>query len=157
VKRDDFIHLVETEQASLRRFLLALCLGNRDEADDIAQETLVKAYISSAGYNEEGKFVAWIFKIAYNTFLDHRKSARSFVPLEKINTELSSNRTDSKYEYEDLYKALDTLSEKERTAILLYYIKGYSIREISQIVDCKEDAVKKQLSRGREQLKQKLS
>lgn len=157
MKRDDFIHLVETEQASLRRFLLALCLGNRDEADDIAQETLVKAYISSAGYNEEGKFVAWIFKIAYNTFLDHRKSARSFVPLEKINTELSSNRTDSKYEYEDLYKALDTLSEKERTAILLYYIKGYSIREISQIVDCKEDAVKKQLSRGREQLKQKLS
>lgn len=157
MKRDDFIHLVETEQASLRRFLLALCLGNRDEADDIAQETLVKAYLSSAGYNEEGKFVAWIFKIAYNTFLDHRKSARSFVPLEKINTELSSNRTDSKYEYEDLYKALDTLSEKERTAILLYYIKGYSIREISQIVDCKEDAVKKQLSRGREQLKQKLS
>jgi len=157
VKREDFIVLVKREQESLRRFLLALCLGNRDEANDIAQETLVKAYLSSSGFSDDGKFAAWIFKIAYNTFLDHRKTVRTFVPIDNLRTEMGNEKADSSYEYEELYFALNTLSEKERTAILLYYIKGYSIKEISKIVDCKEDAVKKQLSRGREQLKQKLT
>ena len=44
--REQFIGVIQTEQDSLRRFLLALCCGNRDEADDIAQDTLVKAYLS---------------------------------------------------------------------------------------------------------------
>lgn len=157
MKRQEFIQQVKQEQESLRRFLLALCLGNKDEADDIAQETLVKAYLSSEGYNDEGKFAAWIFKIAYNTFLDHRKTSRTFLPIDNLRAEMANDKADSSYEYEELYLALNSLSEKERTAILLFYIKGYSIKEISKIVDSKEDAVKKQLSRGREQLKHKLS
>ena len=43
---EQFIALVSTEQESLRRFLLALCVGNRDDADDIAQEALIKAYLA---------------------------------------------------------------------------------------------------------------
>ena len=156
MKREDFIALVKQEQGPLRRFLLALCLGNQDEADDIAQEALVKAYLSSDDFSDTPKFAAWIFKIAYNTFLDHRKTARTFQPLEEAKTLLATESADRQFEYQELYKALDTLSYKERTAILLFYIKGYTIREISKIVDCSEDAVKKQLSRGREQLKRKL-
>lgn len=132
MERGEFISYVEREQAHLRRFLLALCCGNADEADDIAQDALVKAYLSSSSYNDEGKFGVWICKIAYNTFLD---------------------RT---YEYQDLYKAIAALPVKERTAILLYYIKGYSIKEIASITDSSDDAVKKQLSRARMQLKSKL-
>jgi RNA polymerase sigma-70 factor (ECF subfamily) len=52
--------------------------------------------------------------------------------------------------------ALQTLPYKERTSLLLFYMKGYSIKEIARIVDCSEDAVKKQLSRGRDHLKQKI-
>ena len=62
---------------------------------------------------------------------------------------------DRTYEYQDLYKAIAALPVKERTAILLYYIKGYSIKEIASITDS-NDAVKKQLSRARMQLKSKL-
>ena len=51
---------------------------------------------------------------------------------------------------------LNELQPKERTSILLFYIKGYSVREISKIMECSEDAIKKQLSRGREHLKDKL-
>ena len=53
--RAAFIALAGREQEQLRRFLLALCCGDRTEADDIAQETLVKAYLSSDGYRDEGR------------------------------------------------------------------------------------------------------
>ena len=47
--REVFIALVEREQEALRGFLLALCCGNKSDADDLAQDALVKAYLSSAG------------------------------------------------------------------------------------------------------------
>ena len=54
--REVFIAHVEREQEALRGFLLALCCGKKDDADDLAQDVLVKAYLSSAGYQDKGKF-----------------------------------------------------------------------------------------------------
>ena len=62
----------------------------------------------------------------------------------------------SKYAHQDLYLALATLPPKERAAIVLFYLDGLSISEISKITDSSEDAVKKQLSRGRDKLKTRL-
>lgn len=155
--REEFIQNVKCEQGPLRRFLLALCLGNKPEADDIAQEALVKAYLALSSFDNKGKFSSWIYRIAYNTFLDHKKSSRHTKPLEEARGESSPATADSSFEYQELYSALNLLSDKERTSILLFYIKGYSIKEICQIIDASEDAVKKQLSRGRERLKHLLS
>ena len=60
-------------------------------------------------------------------------------------------------QYQDLYLALQTLPPKERSAITLFYLNGYSIKEIASITDTSEDAVKKQLSRGRERLRERLN
>ena len=68
----------------------------------------------------------------------------------------NAQTADCNFRYQDLYMALHTLPYKERTSLLLFYMKGYSIKEIARIVDCSEDAVKKQLSRGRDHLKQKI-
>ena len=157
MNREEFIAHIRGEQEQLRRFLLALCLGNRDEADDIAQESLVKAYLSSSGYQDKGKFTSWLYRIAHHTFLDHMKNRKSLQPLDTAYEMADSSMpADSSFRYQELYAALDTLPPKERSSILLFYIKGYSVKEICLITDSSEDAVKKQLSRGREHLKTKL-
>lgn len=154
--RDVFIALVEREQEALRGFLLALCCGKKSDADDLAQDSLVKAYLSSAGYQEKGRFRSWLFKIAYNTFLNHKASCRTMDTLEEARTVISSQSAESNFEHQSLYLALRTLPPKERSAITLYYLNGYDIKEIAAITETSEDAVKKQLSRGRDKLKARL-
>ena len=155
--REVFITYVEREQEALRSFLFALCCGNKDEADDLAQDTLVKAYLSSAGYQDKGKFRSWLFKIAHNPFLNHKASEKTMESIDdaKISSSLPLGG-DGEGSFEDLYLALATLPPKERSAITLFYLTGYSIKEIAQITATSEDAVKKQLSRGRDKLKEKL-
>lgn len=148
--REQFIEIIKTEQEALRRFLLALCCGNRDEADDIAQDALVKAYLSLSKY--EG--TTWLYSIAYHLFVDSTRCRHAMQPLDVLaKQEDASFAADRDFRYQSLYMALEQLPPKERMAILLFYLKGYTIREIAGIVDATEDAVKKQLSRGREKLK----
>lgn len=152
--REQFTEMVRREQEPLRRFLLALCCGDREEADDIAQEALVKAYLSLSDYEERGKGTAWLYRIAYRTFLDSCRNRPVLQPLEALaSLEDTTFAADRDFRYQSLYLALEELPPKERSALLLFYIGGYSVREIAGIVDATEDAVKKQLSRGREKLK----
>ena len=147
---------MEREQEALRGFLLALCCGNKGDADDLAQDALVKAYLSSEGYQDKGKFRSWLFKIANNTFLNHKASLRCTESIDEARTLVSNSVADSEFEHQDLYLALRTLPPKERSAITLFYLSGYNIKEIAAIIDTSEDAVKKQLSRGRDKLKERL-
>ena len=154
--RNKFIAHVEREQEALRGFLLALCCGNKSDADDLAQDALVKAYLSSAGYQDKGRFRSWLFKIAYNTFLNHKASCRTMETIDEARTLVSTTAADNAFEHQNLYLALRTLPPKERSAITLFYLSGYTIIEIAAITETSEDAVKKQLSRGRDKLKEKL-
>ena len=156
MNREVFIAHVEREQEALRGFLLALCCGNKDDADDLAQDALVKAYLSLTGYQNKGKFRSWLFKIAHNTFLNHKASCRTMESIDEARALLSSDTAESSFQHQDLYLALSTLPPKERSAITMFYLNGYSIKEISKMTDTSEDAVKKQLSRGRDKLKQIL-
>ena len=154
--RDVFIAHVEREQEALRGFLLALCCGNKSDADDLAQDTLVKAYLSLTGYQDKGRFRSWLFKIAHNTFLNHMARQRTTESIDEARTLVSNTAADSSFEHQDLYMALRALPPKERSAITLFYLNGYSINDIAKITDASEGAVKTQLSRGRDKLKAKL-
>ena len=157
MNRETFISYVEREQEALRGFLLALCCGNKDEADDLAQDALVKAYLSCAGYQDKGKFRSWLFKIAHNTFLTHKRSLRTTESIDEARMLVSSSSTDAGFEHQSLYLALRTLPPKERSSITLFYLNGYSVREIATITETSEVAVKQQLSRGRDKLRALLT
>ncbi len=151
--RTQFISHVQSTQREFRRFLTALCCGDSSLADDIAQEAYLKAYLNSGSFDDLRKFSAWIFRIGYNTFIDHKRSSRPSVSYEEAVGVMSGESADATFRYQNLYQALDRLSAKERTAVLLYYMEGYDVKEISGIIEASEDAVKQQLSRARKHLR----
>lgn len=155
--REQFISHVESTQAAFRRFLVALCCGDAALADDIAQEAYVKAYLSCDGLNNHDKFKAWIFRIGYRTFINHRRSERLYADYEEARDIASTVSSDDRFRYQDLYSALNKLPGRERTSVLLFYMEGYSVREIAEIEETSQDAVKQHLSRGRNHLRKLLS
>ena len=157
MNRREFTAEVEKTQGALRRFLCALCCGDTSLADDIAQETYIKAFLSSDGFRGDAAFSSWLFRIAVNTFVSHRRSFRPTVGEQALAEEPSQSVADDSFRYQALYYALARLSDNERTAIVLNYLEGYSTREIAQMTDSSEDNVRQRLSRGRLHLKQFLS
>lgn len=151
--REQFISHVEGTQKAFRRFLVALCCGDTALADDIAQEAYIKAYLSCDKFNETGKFNAWIFRIGYNTFIDHKRSVRTFADYDEARAMVSDDTTDSKFRYQALYSALKLLPAKERMSVLLFYMEGYSIKEIAATTEASQEAVRQHLSRGRRHLR----
>ena len=155
--RDEFIRNTESCQKAFRRFLTALCCGDSDEADDIAQESLVKAYLSCDGLKEPAKFKAWLYRIGFNTFFSHRRAVRPVTTLDDAPETEAPERSDGAFRDQALYAALDRIPERERTSRLLYYMEGYCVREISAIVEVSVEAVRQDLSRGRSHLRGLLS
>lgn len=155
--REQFIKHVEGTQKAFRRFLVALCGGDSQLADDIAQEAYIKAYLSCDSFSSPDKFNAWIFRIGYTTFISHKRSQRSFSDYSEVVQISSDDTPDNNFQYEGLYRALSTLSEKERTSVLLYYMEGYSVKEIADIIEASQAVVKQHLSRGRNHLRTSLS
>lgn len=157
--REEFVQLVQSEQEALRRFLLALCCGNSDDADDLAQETFVKAYVSISEYDERGRASLWLRRIAYNTFLNHRKKVlrEGMTTLEEALPVAGTTTADDVFRYQELHVALASLNETERISIVMHYIEGYKVWEVAEVTQQSEAAIKKQLQRGREELKRRIT
>lgn len=157
--RELFTQLVRKELPSLRRFLLAACSGNSDEADDVAQEALMKAYVASRSFDDAAGFPAWLYRIACNTLIDHQRkqTARgTAIDISQVDGVANTSRSDDGFAYQELYSAIDGLNVSERTAVLLFYMEDRPIKEIAAIMNIAEGTVKGYLSRGREHLRTKL-
>lgn len=160
MNQERFISLVKAEQEPLRRFLLGLCCGDDALADDIAQDALVRAYVASSNFLGLSKFSTWLFRIAYNCYIDHcRKPGKDYTDLESreaLNV-ASDDASDARFRYQQLYQALEKIPEKEKAAIVLFYFEDKSIKEISSILQMPVGTVKYQLNQGRGHLKQYIS
>lgn len=154
--RAQFIQQVRKHEKPFRRFLMALCCGDSQLADDIAQESYMKAYVSMAKLENPESFRYWLFRIAHNTFLSHKRSQKPTVDYEEACGLHSESESDASFMYQDLHQALDKLSVKVRTSIILYYMEGYSVKEVAGIIDSGEEAVRQHLARGRKHLKELL-
>ena len=157
--REQFTQLVRKELPSLRRFLLAACSGHSDEADDVAQEAMMKAYVASRSFDDETGFSAWLYRIACNTLIDHQRKLNIrgvTLDIDKANDVAASSHTDDVFAYQGLYHAIDGLGMSERTAVLLFYMEDRSVKEIATMMNVAEGTVKAYLSRGREHLRNKL-
>lgn len=148
-----FDSLLRKYQSPVRRFLLSLTLGDGQLADDLAQETFIKAYNNIGQFRALASFHTWITRIAYNTFYDYKRSHHT---TEDIDTaamprqiaDTTGNATLSI----DILNALATLREEERTCISLQLIEGHPIDKIAHITGLSTNTVKSHLHRGKEKL-----
>ena len=154
--RERFIIEVRACQGRLRRFLASLC-GDAALADDIAQEALVRAYVASGHFS--GNFKAWLFRIAYNCFIDNlRRVPGPPASLESPEVERLADiaASDTAFRHEELRQALARIPEKERTAIVLHYFEDLPVKEIASVMQIPSGTVKYYLSMGRDHLKQHI-
>lgn len=154
--RERFISEVRACQGRLRRFLTSLC-GDSALADDLAQEALVRAYVSSDRFI--GNFKAWVFRIAYNCFIDNLR--RVPAPAASLDSPEALHvadvaASDSSFRHEELRRALTKIPEKERTVIVLHYFEDLPVKDIAAIMQIPAGTVKYHLSVGRDHLKQHI-
>ncbi len=154
--RERFISETRACQGQLRRFLTSLC-ADVALADDIAQEALVRAYVMSGRFS--GNFKAWLFRIAYNCFIDNLRR----VPPPALDMDSPAVRhiaggeeTDAAFRHEDLKRALARIPEKERTAIVLHYFEDLPVKEVASVMGIQAGTVKYYLSVGRDHLKKHI-
>ena len=156
----DFITLLKPHYSDAVNYCRALCSGSsKAEAEDVMQQALMKGYEHFGSLEDQDKFRSWFFQILTRCFYDAvRKPFWSrFISLQSGEAEAAFEVFEEDY-FEDnqlLIGALAQLSKKERAAILLFEIGGFSIKEITEMQgEGSESAIKSRLSRARSKLKE---
>lgn len=148
-----FDQLVRKYQSPVRRFFLNLTCGDQELSDDLAQETFLKAYTNIASFKNLSSFSTWLYRIAYNEFYDYLRNRKETDDLDTTQVDAQCNvQQEDIGQRMDLYRALATLREIERTCITLFYMEDQSIEKIAGITGCPTGTVKSHLSRAKDKM-----
>lgn len=168
-KRQLFEQLVQKHQRYLYNIAYRMT-GNVEEAQDLAQETLVKAYRAFGRFEPGTSFERWLYRIMANLYIDYvrKKSNR---PLESLDASYdgeqggrevpdSTNDPGTILEHTVLHgevqKALEALPAQYRLAVILCDLQDFSYEEIAQILNCSIGTVRSRIHRGRRMLREAL-
>ena len=145
--------LAETYRDRLFAAAFQVC-GNAADAEDAAQEALLRYHISEKQFESEQHIRAWLLRVAINCAKNVSRSffRRNTVPLEDYMDSLEFDSGESR----EIFRELMNLPETYRLVIHLYYYEDYSVAEIGRILGLTESNVKVRLSRGRQLLKKSL-
>lgn len=146
-------------------------VGNAHEAEDLAQEAFIRAYVNIQSFDENRKFSTWLYRIATNISIDRirKKKPDYFLDAEVKGTEglnlysqLPIDQAQPDEEVESLeiqayiQKEIMELPAKYRSVIALRFLDELSLAEISEVLDIPVGTVKTRIHRGREALRKRL-
>ena len=146
-----FGKLVEKYQSGVRSLLLRMSNGNKALADDLAQVTFIRSFKYLKNFRGSASFSTWIYRIAYNVFIDNRKTTRHTEDIEGYDYIQDNNQSTTTVM--DIQNGLKTLKENEKICIMLHYDNGFSHPEIADILNMPVGTVKTNILRGKEKLK----
>ena len=133
------------------------------EAEDIVQESFIKAFKRLEQFKAEVTFGAWLKRIVINTSIDTLKAKKQrLVELEDVHLKVVDADTNDNWMVDDsisineIKTAMETLPEKYKYVVMLFLIEGYDHQEISEILNISEVASRTQLSRGKVKLQELL-
>ena len=160
--RPSFTEQLKPHYAAAVRYCRALCARSRAaEADDVLQDALLKAVEHYDRLRDPSRFKSWLFQIITRTFYSAQRRSYwgRFVPFSDVP---DVARMPSVYRSEAdrllVLQALGRLTDRQRSALLLYEIAGFSVAEIAEIQgDRSRSAVKSRLSRARKTLQQVIT
>lgn len=155
-----FAYLVDTYKSMV--FSLAFKMTkNREEAEEVSQDTFIKAYKNLKNFKGDSKFSTWLYRIAYHTCLDAIKKNKKHTNLLEIN-EFTFNQIKSvetilqgierKERAEIMNVCLLKLPEDERTLLWMFYFDELSLKEIIEVTSLSEVNIKVKLHRARKRL-----
>lgn len=136
-------------------------VGNRFEAEDLAQETFIKAYKKFDTLKEPQKLKSWLFAIARNTVIDFfRKNKNREITVDSDFIQNVAEMTTSDYQErlvnmeisKELERCIEQLVQEDRAIIKLLYYEGFSYKEIAQLLKINENTLKSRLHRARKVL-----
>jgi len=152
LKRDDAKAELVSHMRSLRAFALSLT-RNSAQADDLVQDTVLKAWTNFDKFQEGTNMRAWLFTILRNTFYSQRRKVAREVEdgdgamVEKLSVKPAH---DGRLQMNDFRMALDTLPAEQREVLILVGALQYSYEEAAEVCGVKVGTVKSRLNRGRE-------
>ncbi|GHO69157.1 RNA polymerase sigma factor [Ktedonobacter sp. SOSP1-52] len=157
-----FEPLYQHYKARIYRYLL-LRIGSQEDAADLTQQVFLKAMISLRDYKARGSFAAWLFRIALHTASDtyrRKKFAFSWYSLPEAEQLIGDEDPESIFLLRErrvhLRELIDQLDERKRELIALRFSAGLNASEIAQVVGKSPAAVRKQLTRILQGLKEQL-
>ena len=148
----DFRRLLEPCRRKLYNYI-AKALAFSADADDVYQETLLRAFQFSAAFRRDEDFSAWIFGIAHNEIRRARKKAGRFAAGVDLATLPAAAPASDPDLVRDVYRFAERLKPRPREVFFLFYDGGFKISEIAQVTGLREGNVKFILNRARRALR----
>lgn len=160
-----FAELVDHHQDMA--FSLALgILKSREDAEEVVQDSFIKAYQNLGEFRGQSAFSSWLYRIVYNTAISKKRikkiqasslESRELKSLESLSTQNGMHKLEITERKRLLKMAIGQLEEEDATLVLLYYYKEFSIEEICTITGLSNSNVKVRLYRARKELYSILS
>jgi RNA polymerase sigma-70 factor (ECF subfamily) len=157
---NSFSYIVDRHKDKAYNLAFRIC-GNREEAEELAQDSFLKAYRSLKSFQMKSSFATWFYRIVYNTSISHvRIKKKGVLSLEDFPADatdfIGSNKTEEEAENE--YRsslvnfALQKINEEERGLISLYYYEEMNTDEISDVTGISKSNIKVKLFRARQKM-----
>ena len=161
-KNNAYSYIVDRHKNKAFNLAFRIC-GNYEEAEELTQDSFLKAYKALNSFKMKSSFVTWFYRIVYNTTISHvRLKKKGVLSLEDfpadatdfIGTNTNEEEAEKEYRNSLVNFALQKISEEERGLISLYYYEDMSTDEIADVTGISKSNIKVKLFRARQKMQE---